>query len=93
MHGGQTAVPCGRTCLLPWGRPAMVKLENTKKNQHFKPQIHEYCHISANIGLIGKIPTEEPISMIFLTLTLSYFFEMVNIQGVIHPLSTMEIGA
>ncbi len=27
MHGGQTVVPCGRTCLLPWGRPAMVKQE------------------------------------------------------------------
>ena len=27
MHGGQTAVPCGRKCLLPWGWPAMVKQE------------------------------------------------------------------
>ncbi len=71
----------------------MVKQENTKKNQHFKPQIHYYCHISANIGPIGKIPTEEPILVIFLTQMLRYFFEMVNIQGVIYPLRTMEIGA
>jgi hypothetical protein len=42
---------------------------------------------------MGKIPTEEPIPVIFLTLTLRYFFEMVNMQGVIYPLSTTEIGS
>jgi hypothetical protein len=31
--------------------------------------------------------------VIFLTLTLRYFFEMVNIQGVIYPFSMTEIGA
>jgi hypothetical protein len=50
--------------------------------------------ISANIGQIRKIPTEELIPVIFLTLTLPYyFFEMVNVQGVMYPLSTTEMGA
>ena len=32
MYGGQTAVPCGRTYLLPWGRRFMAKQQNMKKN-------------------------------------------------------------
>ncbi len=31
MYGGQTAVPCGCTYLLPWGWRFMVKQQNTKK--------------------------------------------------------------
>jgi hypothetical protein len=41
-------------------------------------------YLPANIGSIKKIPTEEHIPVLFLTLSLRYFFDMVNIQGVIY---------